>query len=213
MVDIDATADLAKLLVDPALGDWAQQIHSLSGDGELQDVTVAWRGLRKSPGFAATVILTLALTQNVNRIQLEWAPTIMHDLHESLPLLYTYSGAAPQNPNLDPILFTELPLLERPAAARAARRSGSTPPGCCASSPAPKLRPGSHRSPLSATRRATSPSPCRGPVGIGAHPERSRGSPVRCTQLTFFDLGISKIAANEHQTSTPRPGNDCGHPR
>ena len=37
-------------------------------------------------------------------------PPIMHDLHESLPLLYTYSGAAPQNPNLDPILFAELPL-------------------------------------------------------------------------------------------------------
>lgn len=36
-------------------------------------------------------------------------PPIMHDLHESLPLLYTYSGAAPQNPNLDPLLFTELP--------------------------------------------------------------------------------------------------------
>jgi hypothetical protein len=36
-------------------------------------------------------------------------PPILHDLHESLPLLYTYSGAAPQNPNLDPILFTELP--------------------------------------------------------------------------------------------------------
>jgi hypothetical protein len=36
-------------------------------------------------------------------------PPIMHDLHESLPLLYTYSGAMPQNPNLDPTLFTELP--------------------------------------------------------------------------------------------------------
>jgi hypothetical protein len=36
-------------------------------------------------------------------------PPIMHDLHESLALLYTYSGAAPQNPNLDPILFAELP--------------------------------------------------------------------------------------------------------
>jgi hypothetical protein len=33
----------------------------------------------------------------------------MHDLHESQALLYTYSGAAPQNPNLDPILFAELP--------------------------------------------------------------------------------------------------------
>ncbi len=36
-------------------------------------------------------------------------PPIMHDLHETLPLLYTYSGAAPQNPNLDPLLFAELP--------------------------------------------------------------------------------------------------------
>jgi hypothetical protein len=36
-------------------------------------------------------------------------PPILHDLHESQPLLYTYSGAAPQNPNLDPILFAELP--------------------------------------------------------------------------------------------------------
>ena len=37
-------------------------------------------------------------------------PPIMHDLHESIPFLYTYSGQAPQNPNLDPILFAELPM-------------------------------------------------------------------------------------------------------
>ncbi len=36
-------------------------------------------------------------------------PPIVHDLHESLALMYTYSGGAPQNPNLDPILFAELP--------------------------------------------------------------------------------------------------------
>jgi len=40
---------------------------------------------------------------------LEWHPPIMHDIHESIPFLYTYSGAAPQNPELDPILFGELP--------------------------------------------------------------------------------------------------------
>jgi hypothetical protein len=33
----------------------------------------------------------------------------MHDLHEAEPLMYIYSGGPPQNPNLDPILFTELP--------------------------------------------------------------------------------------------------------
>jgi zinc carboxypeptidase len=36
-------------------------------------------------------------------------PPIMHDLHEAQPLLYTYSGGPPQNPNLDPLLFAELP--------------------------------------------------------------------------------------------------------
>jgi hypothetical protein len=41
---------------------------------------------------------------------LQWHPPIMHDLHESQPLLYTFSGQAPQNPTLDPILYAELPL-------------------------------------------------------------------------------------------------------
>ena len=36
-------------------------------------------------------------------------PPILHDLHESLALLYTYSGGPPQNPNLDALLFAELP--------------------------------------------------------------------------------------------------------
>jgi hypothetical protein len=36
-------------------------------------------------------------------------PPIMHDLHEAQPLMYTYSGGMPQNPNLDPLLFAELP--------------------------------------------------------------------------------------------------------
>jgi hypothetical protein len=36
-------------------------------------------------------------------------PPIMNDLHEAQPLMYTYSGGPPQNPNLDPILFAELP--------------------------------------------------------------------------------------------------------
>lgn len=36
-------------------------------------------------------------------------PPIMHDLHEAEPLMYDYSGGPPQNPNLDPILFFELP--------------------------------------------------------------------------------------------------------
>ena len=41
---------------------------------------------------------------------LQWHPPIMHDLHESVPFLYTFSGQAPQNPNLDPIVYGELPM-------------------------------------------------------------------------------------------------------
>jgi hypothetical protein len=42
---------------------------------------------------------------------LQWHPPIMHDLHQSMTLLYTFSGQAPQNPNLDPILYGELPMM------------------------------------------------------------------------------------------------------
>jgi hypothetical protein len=47
--------------------------------------------------------------RNWLRFYLEWHPPIMHDLHESQPLLYTFSGQSPQNPTLDPILYAELP--------------------------------------------------------------------------------------------------------
>src|SRR5581483_10579615 len=40
---------------------------------------------------------------------LQWHPPIMHDLHESVPFMYTFSGQAPQQPTLDPILYGELP--------------------------------------------------------------------------------------------------------
>ena len=40
---------------------------------------------------------------------LEWVPPIWHDVHEAQTLLYTFSGQPPQNANLDPLLYTELP--------------------------------------------------------------------------------------------------------
>src|SRR5580704_4356296 len=47
--------------------------------------------------------------RNWLKFYLEWHPPIMHDLHESEPLMYTFSGQPPQNPTLDPILYAELP--------------------------------------------------------------------------------------------------------
>ncbi len=50
-----------------------------------------------------------ATMRNLLAWYLEWHPPIMHDLHESQPFLYTFSGQSPQNPTLDPILYAELP--------------------------------------------------------------------------------------------------------
>ncbi|MDE3154893.1 MAG: hypothetical protein KGN76_07300 [Acidobacteriota bacterium] len=47
--------------------------------------------------------------RNLLKWYLQWHPPIMHDLHESEPFMYTFSGQAPQNPSLDPILYGELP--------------------------------------------------------------------------------------------------------
>lgn len=47
--------------------------------------------------------------RNLLGFYLDWHPQIMHDLHESVPFLYTFSGQAPQNSMLDPILYGEMP--------------------------------------------------------------------------------------------------------
>ncbi len=49
----------------------------------------------------------LQLTKNVNRIQLEWAPTVMHDLHEAVNYLYSSTGTGPYNEAIDAITITE----------------------------------------------------------------------------------------------------------
>ena len=55
------------------------------------------------------IIYSGASARNLLRWYLDWRPPIMHDLHESVPFLYVYSGQPPQNPTLDPILYDELP--------------------------------------------------------------------------------------------------------
>ncbi|MBP7571205.1 MAG: hypothetical protein KBA95_14185, partial [Acidobacteria bacterium] len=49
----------------------------------------------------------LALTENVLRAFLHWKPTVLHDLHESIPYLYVSTGAGPYNVNLDPVVTDE----------------------------------------------------------------------------------------------------------
>ncbi|MFN2531385.1 MAG: M14 family zinc carboxypeptidase [Pyrinomonadaceae bacterium] len=55
--------------------------------------------------------LALALTRNQMRTFLDYHPTILHDLHESVPYLYTMTGTGPYNAWLDPLAIDEFQLL------------------------------------------------------------------------------------------------------
>jgi hypothetical protein len=46
-------------------------------------------------------------TKAVSRMFFEWHPVVIHDLHESVPLLMTWNGTGPYNPNIDPISYSE----------------------------------------------------------------------------------------------------------
>jgi Zinc carboxypeptidase len=54
------------------------------------------------------MVLSQKLTQNVVKAFLTWHPTVAHDLHESVPFLYTSTGTGPYNDEFDPILVDEL---------------------------------------------------------------------------------------------------------
>ena len=49
----------------------------------------------------------LALTRATQDAFLKWHPLVVHDLHESIPLLSIWTGTGPYNVNLDPITTTE----------------------------------------------------------------------------------------------------------
>jgi hypothetical protein len=51
--------------------------------------------------------LSLKLSRHVLKAALEWHPTVLHDLHESVPFLYVSTGTGPYNAWLDPIVIDE----------------------------------------------------------------------------------------------------------
>ncbi|NOT46876.1 MAG: hypothetical protein HOP17_03880, partial [Acidobacteria bacterium] len=51
--------------------------------------------------------MALALTRNQMSTFLEYKPTVLHDLHESVPFLYTSTGTGPYNAWLDPMVVNE----------------------------------------------------------------------------------------------------------
>ena len=46
-------------------------------------------------------------TRAVHRMFHEYHPTVVHDLHEAIPLMLTWNGTGPYNPNVDPITNSE----------------------------------------------------------------------------------------------------------
>jgi len=51
--------------------------------------------------------MALQTSKAVARMFFAYHPTVVHDLHESIPLLQTWNGTGPFNKNLDPILLNE----------------------------------------------------------------------------------------------------------
>jgi Zinc carboxypeptidase len=51
--------------------------------------------------------MALALSRNMMNAFLEWHPAVLHDLHESVPFLYTSTGMGPYNAWLDPMVVSE----------------------------------------------------------------------------------------------------------
>jgi zinc carboxypeptidase len=53
------------------------------------------------------IVMSQVLTRAMMRAFFDWHPTVLHDLHESVPFLYTSTGTGPYNRELDPIVITE----------------------------------------------------------------------------------------------------------
>ncbi len=75
---------------------------------------------RSSPYWGSYVVhdnnrdgiqISQALTHAIYDVYYAWHPLIMHDLHESVPLLYISTGTGPYNETNDPIAISEWQLL------------------------------------------------------------------------------------------------------
>ncbi len=51
--------------------------------------------------------LTHETTKAVSRMFFDWHPQVVHDLHEGMPMLMSWNGTGPYNPNIDPITYSE----------------------------------------------------------------------------------------------------------
>ncbi len=64
----------------------------------------------------------LTLTQQMMRAFLDWHPTVLHDLHESMSYLYIWTGTSPLNRSVDPLTIEEWWLLAKHEESEMTRR-------------------------------------------------------------------------------------------
>jgi hypothetical protein len=53
------------------------------------------------------IVMSQVLTRTMMGAFFHWHPTVLHDLHESIPFLYASTGTGPYNRELDPIVVNE----------------------------------------------------------------------------------------------------------
>ncbi len=91
------------------MSDWFYRFHH----GKTDYDTLA----RQSPPYWGKYVfvdanrdahqLDFETTRAVAKMFFDYHPTVIHDLHEAIPLLQTWNGTGPYNPHLDPIVYGE----------------------------------------------------------------------------------------------------------
>lgn len=77
------------------------------GLGPNNSPLVYWGKYTAHDNNRDAMVLSQRLTQAFSDGFLHWRPTVAHDLHESVPFLYTSTGTGPYNDEYDPIVVSE----------------------------------------------------------------------------------------------------------
>jgi hypothetical protein len=97
-------------------------VTEVDGRDRMVDADKEARALKLGPGGVPLIywgkytahdnnrdgmVMSQKLTQNFVAGFLHWKPVVVHDLHESVPFLYTSTGTGPYNDEYDPIVVDE----------------------------------------------------------------------------------------------------------
>lgn len=78
-----------------------------SNEGKRSPGLIYWGKYVAHDNNRDSMGMALALTRNQMSQFLDYHPTVLHDLHESVPFLYTSTGTGPYNAWLDPMVVNE----------------------------------------------------------------------------------------------------------